>query len=255
MIDRHILLGSNGCSMRVTQRVSWNGKMLTDHRAQQEQWTRRRRERAQLARAFGYFIANLAAWDWFLTITLGDRHWPEERSARGELRQEANLVMCPPDPRLANYQPSPRWSAPSGAPAPGVALKRIERFLAHLQDMAAAVIGWVIAEEFGRLGGRWHCHGLITGVSRLYRKQCWQEARRRFGYTRIEPFDPARGAAFYAAMYAGRAEGKIHFGGTLAGVDLSHWERSPAQGGGRDIAVSGALGKDLFHMTLPRRHR
>jgi hypothetical protein len=38
--------------------------MLADHRIEQERWAGNRRERRELARAFGYFIANLAAWDW-----------------------------------------------------------------------------------------------------------------------------------------------------------------------------------------------
>jgi hypothetical protein len=124
-----------------------------------------------------------------------------------------------------------------------------------VQKLAGRPIGWIIAEEFGRLGGRWHCHILVAGVSGLHRKFCWLEARRRFGYTRIEPFNPSRGAAFYAAKYAGRTLGEIHFGGTLAGIDLSKCEESSAVGGGHDVAVSVALPKLHFRMTSPRWHR
>jgi hypothetical protein len=127
--------------------------------------------------------------------------------------------------------------------------------LLDVQKLAGLPIGWIIAEEFGRLGGRWHCHILVAGVSGLYRKFCWLEARRRFGYTRIEPFDSARGAAFYAAKYAGKTLGEIHFGGTLAGIDLAACEQSRSQGGAHDVAVSVALPKPHFRMTLPRWHR
>ena len=60
----------------------------------------------------------------------------------------------------------------------------------HYEDIrkvATATIGWVIAEEFGRVGGRWHLHLLIRGVQHLRRKKWWKRAFRRFGRNRIEP--------------------------------------------------------------------
>jgi hypothetical protein len=134
-------------------------------------------------------------------------------------------------------------------------MARVKKWLLEVQREADEPIGWMIAEEFGRLGGRWHCHGLVTGVSHLDRRVIWLRARRDFGYTRIERFDPARGAPFYTAKYAGRLPGRIHFGGTLAGVDLSKCEQSMSCGGGRDVAVSVSMPRSLFHMCLPRRHR
>lgn len=29
-------------------------------------------------------------------------------------------------------------------------------------------VRWVLAEEFGCLGGRWHAHGLVSGVERMF---------------------------------------------------------------------------------------
>jgi hypothetical protein len=192
--------------------------VLTDHRIEQERWARQRRERKALARAFGYFIANLAPWDWFVNpLTLRDR----------------GLTPLPADASMA----------------------RVENWLLDVQRQAGQPIGWMIAEEFGRLGGRWHCHGLVTGVSRMNRRTIWLRAKQDLGYARIERFDVRRGAAFYAAKYAGRLPGCIHFGGTLAGVDLSKCEQSASVGGGRDVAVSVALPKGFFHTCLPRRHR
>lgn len=89
----------------------------------------------------------------------------------------------------------------------------------------------------------------------MSRRDHWLEAFRRFGYTRIEPFDPARGAASYAAKCAGRSLGEIHLGGTLAGVDLAKCERSLSEGGGQDVAVSVPLPRSCFHMGLRHRHR
>jgi hypothetical protein len=194
--------------------------MLTDHRFQLERWARENRQRRKMPRAFGMFIARLAAWDWYLNpLSFRDR-----------------------TPGL-------------GPPVPDLALRRITEFLLRVQSEAQRLIGWVVAEEFGRLGGRYHCHSLITGVQDLSR-QFWQrEAYRCFGHTRIAPFDPKRGAALYVAKYEGRLTGEIHLGGTLAGVNLSKCEQSHSQGGGRDVVVSAPLPKSCFHMCLPRRHR
>ena len=231
--------------------------MLTDHRTEQERWARGKRERRKLAWAFGNLIANLAAWNWFVTLTLRD--WEskaEEAWERGELRREANVTVCKPDPRLARYKPSSRLSSASVFPPfPEAILRRIELWLLDVQKLAGVPIGWIIAEEFGRLGGRWHCHILVVGVSGLNHRFCSLEAYRRFGRTRIERFDPSRGGAFYVSKFVGRSAGDIHLGGTLAGIDLSRCEQSLSEGGGRDVALSDPLPRSCFHMCLPRRHR
>jgi hypothetical protein len=56
-----------------------------------------------------------------------------------------------------------------------------------IRKVATATIGWVIAEEFGRAGGRWHVHLLVRGVQHLRRKKWWKRAFRHFGRSRIEP--------------------------------------------------------------------
>jgi hypothetical protein len=194
--------------------------VLTDHRIEQGRWARERRERRKLPPAFGRFLMGLASWDWFVNPL------------------------------------SFRDGGPGcGAPVPDFALHRIEEYLLLVQRDAGRPIGWVIAEEFGQLGGRWHCHALITGVKHLSRNFWQREAFRRFGYTRIEAFNPRRGAAYYSAKYEGRSPGEIHIGGTLAGVDLWRCEESRSQGGGHDVAVSAALPKPHFRMILPRWHR
>jgi len=60
-------------------------------------------------------------------------------------------------------------------------------FFYEVQKLATRVVGWVISEEFGRAGGRWHVHLLIRGVQHLRRKKWWKRAFRRFGRSRIEP--------------------------------------------------------------------
>jgi hypothetical protein len=60
-------------------------------------------------------------------------------------------------------------------------------FYSELEKAGTKAIGWVIAEEFGKAGGRWHIHLLIRGVSTIWRKKWWTRAFFRFGRNRIEP--------------------------------------------------------------------
>lgn len=175
---------------------------LRDLKVAQERWAFRQRERRLLPQVFGEFIASLAEWDWFMNPTFRDD------------------------------------SRTGGPPVRDVALARIDEYLSLLQKAASRPIGWVTAEEFGSMGGRLHCHMLIAGVRNLRRKFWWAEAHRRFGRTRIEPFDPTRGAAFYAAKYAAKALGNIHFGGTLGDKSLSPLASS--NDGTEVFALSGA---------------
>jgi hypothetical protein len=193
--------------------------MLTDHRTKQERWAWENRERRGLPRAHGNLITDLGPWHWFLTFTFRDS-------------------IAPFDP-----------------PTKASALRRIEEYFRRIQTAAGHPIGWVIAEEFGRWGGKYHCHALLKGVADLPRDLWRRVANRRFGITEIERFNPTRGAAYYTAKYAGRFNGEIHYGGTLKGVDLSRCVQSRSQGGGQDMAISVPLTKDYFRMTCGRWHR
>src|SRR5581483_1640804 len=142
---------------------------LRDHAQLQERRSKDWNRRAMLPKEWGEFIAGLAPWSWFVTITF------KNTAYRGD------------------------------APARDSCLRRISEWLADIQAAVGGLrIGWILAEEFGRAGGRWHCHLLICGVSHLQRRFWWSEAYRRFGIARIEPFDHTRGAAFYAAKYAAK---------------------------------------------------
>jgi hypothetical protein len=164
-------------------------------------------------------MADLAAWDWFM-----------------------NPVSF-------------RDDGLNGPPPPDAALARLEEFFRLVQKATSKPVGWVIAEEFGKLGGRYHCHGLVTGVADQYRKFWWAEAFRRFGRTRIEPFDRERAATFYAAKYAAKQLGGLHFGGTLAGVVLSDLEIPCCNGGKQTVIHSAEMPKEFFRMGLRRWHR
>lgn len=203
---------------------------LIDRAVRQNRWAREQTTRANLPEAFGHFLSGLAPWSWFVNpITF-----------RGD---------------------SP--------PCSDAAMKAVGEWLADIQtNSVEKEMGWVLAEEFGAMGGRWHCHGLIAGVSQLNRRFWWSEAFRRFGRTRIEPFNPDRAGAFYAAKYAAKALGKIHFGGNLAGVQLSRvvrrdgrraWDESSKSSEGCAthglVAVSADMEKSFFRLGPGRRHR
>lgn len=196
--------------------------MLTDHRVAQERWSARRNLRLRLPGAFGSFIASLALWDWFVTLTFRN------------------------------------------ALVPDAGISQIGQWLCAVERMAGRPIAYMLAEEFGRHGGRWHCHLLVTGVSHLRRDFWWREAYRRFGRARIEPFNPARGAAFYTAKYAAKSLGALHFGGEFEGQETrrtgQQFELQSSNFGGRrragyEVVRSDDVPKDFFRMGLSRWHR
>lgn len=207
---------------------------LRDHAELQERRSKDLNRRAMLPKEWGEFIAGLAPWSWFVTITF-------RNTAYG-----------------------------GAAPTRDSALRRIYGWLADVQAAAGGVrIGWILAEEFGRTGGRWHCHLLICGVGHVQRRFWWSEAYRRFGIARIEPFDHTQGAAFYAAKYAAKALGEIHFGGFLKGHEFDQWihpqgcrrsfqenVRSSAPSRTHSVKAPSAFkAKEFFHTGIRRWHR
>jgi hypothetical protein len=233
--------------------------MLKDNRIEVERRAAGIRGRRELANVFGSFIGALADWDWFINpITFRDRGSPTSAHGGGPrlLVRLENSTRYEPDPRLACWSPSNRYIIRHGPPVREAALASILGYLGDLQIAAGKPIGWVVGEEFGRIGGRYHCHLLVTGVRELRRDVWWERGFQQFGRMRIEPFDPTRAAAFYTAKYAAKQLGGLHFGGTLAGVNLDALE-APKLRHGRGVVVvpSAALPREFFHLCLPRRHR
>jgi hypothetical protein len=230
--------------------------MLAEHDRELEYRGKDRQRRMALAKSFGEFVAGLAPWDWFINpISFRDR----QKNIDGpdaKIRPSREGIQCAPDPRIVSWSPPQRGFAESGPPVPDAALARIKEYMRALQGASDAPVGWIIAEEFGRVGGRYHCHALVSGVARLRRDEWWNEAFKRFGRTQISPFNPVRGAAFYTAKYAAKQLGGLHFGGVLAGVDLTRLEATPPKAGGRVVVVHSAeLPRDFFRMLNPRRHK
>ena len=201
--------------------------------------------------AWGGFLARLAAWDWFVHFSFRDQSNAQHPKGRTEqlvlvrLKRPNFPILRSPSDWV--YR-KPRRSSPSlRGPAPDWAMKRIREYLHDLEHAAGQRIGWVVAEEFGRVGGRWHTHGLVTGVTKLNRKFWWGEAYRRFGRSRIEPFNRERAAAFYAAKYEAKQLGMIHTGGVLAGVDLSRPEYPRlSEHSGNEIVCSAPVESRYF---------
>jgi hypothetical protein len=238
--------------------------MLLDHGRELEQRTAARRRRTEQAQAFGNYIAySLGPWDWFVNpISFRDRDPDLERNPKTGAprtyrisRRIGAVSFCVPDPRINSWEPNSKYRSEPGPPVPDRALAEISDWLCDVQEGAGQPIKAMIAEEFGRLGGRYHCHLLIGGVAHLRRDDWWGEAFERFGRTRIEPFDPERGAAFYCAKYAAKKIGALHFIGAMPGAEFAARLNSGPCVGGADVALSPSLPRDAFHMNLSRWHR
>ena len=167
--------------------------MLPDLKSDQDFGLHGEEKPSSFRRSLADRLTGLASWDWFinpLTIRDGDNDDKSVRRPR-TLMQFGRYSLCEPDPRIERYRPSTRYRSP-GRPCPYVPVAWIESWLTDIKVASGRPVGWVLSEEFGRIGGRWRCHLLVSGVSHLDREYWCAEARRRFGYTRIEVYDPGR---------------------------------------------------------------
>jgi len=218
-----------------------------------------RRER--LAYEFGEWIAHrLGPWDWFINpISFRDRHPDLERNPKTGMARRFRTIgnygrvrLFVADPRLKSWEPSNRNRVEPKPPVRDKALDEFFDWLARIQEAAAQPIRAVVAEEFGRVGGRYHCHVLISGVAHLRRDEWWRDAFERFGRTRIEPFDPERGAAFYAAKYAAKALGALHFVGPYPGEKLTAHLRPGVPVGRSNVALSADLPRAAYRLRFEK---
>ena len=224
--------------------------MLPDHRRQQELSASAARRQRQVVPIYGDFIATLRIWVWFLTITLRDRQSATARMAEGAL-VKTRYQCCDPDPRIADWMPT-RHGLRQHDPTCDAMRTQIAEFFGDLQRAAGTDAAWIIAEDFGR-GNRFHCHAVVDGVEDLDIDHWRAEASRRFGISRIEPYDPMRGGARYLAKNGLRETGNLHFGGTLADLEI---DAVATQAVGRVIVAKSAdMPSQLYHMTLGRRRK
>jgi hypothetical protein len=172
------------------------------------------------ARAYGEFVASVAPWTWFMTFTF----------------RQPVAVTVDAQKSSAPYKP------PVVLPR-----ERLVRDLSWYLDRMARDGGtnssWMLAEEFGRRTGRWHCHGLAAVRPQLHSGRWWWEAYQRWGYTRIEKARHAATVSFYAAKYVTKSLGEIHFGG----VAMRRFERDASL---RQLAfdVAGPDGHGQFSL-------
>jgi len=238
-------------------------RLLPDRALDVEQKQRDFQRRQVLASAFGDWLSNsLGPWDWFINpISFRDRHPELEfNSQTGQPRLYRSVGQAGPvrifvdDPRLKSWTPDCRGRRDPGPPVPDKALAEIKDFLFDLQEAAGNPIRWMVAEEFGRIGGRHHCHGLVAGVAHLRREAWWRTAFERFGRTAILPFDAEKGGAFYAAKYAAKQLGALHFGGPMPNAEFGTLLAPGPNVGGVDVVRSAEMARDEIRRSelMPR---
>ena len=225
--------------------------MLPDHRQEQERRASAARCYRRVISEYGSFLAWLRFWAWFMTITLRD--WPSATApmATREPVNTSRHQRCEADRRIDSWTPSRRGGMYSNDPACDLVRRKIIDFLQELQIAAGGPIAWVMAEDFGRINGRWHAHALVDGVGDLDIDYWRAEALGRFGISRIEPYDPSRGGAWYLAKNGLSEHGNLHFGGALAGLEID--TGATREVGRVVIARSADVPSALYHMSLGRR--
>jgi hypothetical protein len=243
----------NQAYLELLERQAQRGLGLLPERAENVERKQRDFERRRLlAGEFGNWIANcLGKWDWFINpITFRDRHPELERNSKaGEPLGYSSfgpvgIVRFSTDPRLKDWKPDFRGRRDPGPPVPDKALAELKDFLFEIQEAADTPIRAMIAEEFGRAGGRYHAHMLLAGVAHLRRDHWWEKAFERFGRTNISAFDPRRGGAFYAAKYASKQLGALHFIGPMPGGEFAAILKPAPDVGGVDIVQSAAMSRE-----------
>ncbi len=136
------------------------------------------------------------------------------------------------------------------------AVAEVKAWLDLVRREAGLNFAYLIAEELGALGGRFHCHILVADVRFLNRGFWWKEAYRRFGRSRIEPCERARAASFYAAKYSAKELGEFHFGGGLEAHRIARFGDSFRLVGatelkatqGCEVVPSASLPGDFFRL-------
>lgn len=220
--------------------------MLTDHKVELTERAARHRVQRQTVDAYTNFISGLTAWSWFITLTFRD----SALTSRKALLLNSEAEMLEDHSRAASLDIRKISQSQRD-----FALARVTYFLNEVQAAAGTRIGFVLGEETGALG-RLHFHGLISDVNRLNRDDWEVKAQQRFGSARFCRYDPSRRGSGYIAKAAADEERGVHFGGVLAGVDLSRTDISQnTRLRGIEIATSPALSSDFFRLTLKRRHR
>jgi len=133
--------------------------------------------RRELMQAWGSWLSSKWDWDWFVTLTFRD-------------------------PATDN----PYWTKIGWAYA-----KNAWRGFVRALGQQAGEIYWFRATEFQRWRGVPHFHALVGGVGKLRRDEAWSWWFERYGFARILPYDPTKGAGYYLCKYVTKELGDIEF--------------------------------------------
>jgi hypothetical protein len=138
-------------------------------------------------------------------------------------------------------------------PTPDFAHTLFQEFVAFLERTLRSRVDYVVADQFGSIGGRFHQHCLLAadGLDIYPRKRIEHWWFARAGYSRVLPYKA--GAAHYIGRFVGYdiASANCHF---QIGPN-SRPSRKPEPVGNIDVTVSPELPRNMFHMTLKGRHR
>jgi hypothetical protein len=126
-------------------------------------------------------------------------------------------------------------------------------FISHVEAQLGTRLDYVVADQYGRMRGRFHQHCLLAGegLDDYPRRELEEWLRRRAGYSRILPFE--HGAAYYVSRYIGR--GIQHANWDLRIGNQKEDGNEISKCGGLVVATSAELPRGLFHQTLPHRKR
>ncbi len=95
----------------------------------------------------------------------------------------------------------------------GPSVTAVNRFLHDIEAAAGHPIRWVIAWEYGEIGGHLHCHFLVSKVGHLVLAKWLRRANAQFGQAHIVPYDKSQGGSFYVAQNGCSNTGRLDFGG------------------------------------------
>lgn len=131
-------------------------------------------------------------------------------------------------------------------PSPEFARHLFGSFIQHLERELSSPIAFVVADQQGDIGGRFHQHGLISGkgLDRYPRRSVEKWLGTNAGFNRVLPF--RKGAAYYISCYIGRNLDKAEWDVDLGKTSLAQ----PTKGGAVVRASSAELPQSYYHQSL-----
>lgn len=141
-----------------------------------------------------------------------------------------------------------------GRPSPDYAHHVFDRMVSHLERELDSALDYIVADQYGALGGRFHQHWILaaTGLDTYPRTEIWKWLKQRAGWSRVVPFE--RGAAYYISRYIGR-DAQVCDWNLRIGPELSVQPLLPHVPGKLVVARTPDMPREFLHNTLARWHR